>query len=213
MSHADSVLIPRFTFPSLITCTPSSTSSAPSLSLRDPTSATTHNEGRFGRLVKSQPLTGHEPNDLSESNDTEVTPIFFHRPSVPLTYSAESIATLPLDPNIDDERIRKMLASPLYLHGEKQVHTLPQVYHSYNENSVSSSEQISAGTGRPVALFSHKSKASQELHTDRDDRSLALRAVQGEMKHRLNTLNRKTRQEYFLKSKETRCSLRQKQKC
>ena len=183
------------------------------MSLRDPTGATTHNEGRFGRLVKSLPLTGHKPNDLNESNDAEVTPIFFHRPIVTLTYSVESIATLPLDPDIDDERIGKMLASPLYLQEREASADLPQVYHFKNENSVSSSEQISAGTGRAVALSSHKSKASPELHTDRDDRSLALRAVQGEMKHRLNSLNRKTRQEYFLKSEETRCSLRQKQKC
>ena len=45
---------------------------------------------------------------------------------------------------------------------------------------MSSSQRFQASAGRSVALFSHKRKSSQESHTDRDDRSLALRAVQGE---------------------------------
>ena len=44
-------------------------------------------------------------------------------------------------------------------------------YHKFNhsdeENLMLSSQPISAGTGKPVALFSHKRKSSQELHNDR----------------------------------------------
>ena len=47
----------------------------------------------FGRLAEWNSPTGHEPNDLTEMNNTEVTPIFCHRPSVTSTNdSAESIA-------------------------------------------------------------------------------------------------------------------------
>ena len=47
-----------------------------------------------GPLAEPQLPTGYEPNDLIVMNSTEVTPIFFHRPSVTSTYdSAESIAT------------------------------------------------------------------------------------------------------------------------
>ena len=49
----------------------------------------------------------------------------FHRPSVTSTYdSAESIATLPLESVLDDEQMRNMLASQLYIQErEKQVQT------------------------------------------------------------------------------------------
>ena len=72
--------------------------------------------GLFGRLSESNTLTGYEPNDLIEMNNTEVTPMFFHRPCVTSTYdSAEGIATLPPESDLEDEQIRDMLSSPLYL--------------------------------------------------------------------------------------------------
>ena len=53
-------------------------------------------------------------------NNTEVTPMFFHRPSVTSTYdAAESIATSPPQSDLDDEQIRDMLASPLAPTGER----------------------------------------------------------------------------------------------
>ena len=61
-------------------------------------------------------LTGYEPKDFIEVNDTEVSPMFFHRPSMTSTYdSVESIATPPLESDLDDQQIGDMLASPLYL--------------------------------------------------------------------------------------------------
>ena len=87
-------------------------------------------------------------------NWPEVTPIFFHRPSVTSTYdSDESIATLPPESDLDDEQMRKMLASPLYL-----------------QASVSLLQR----------KLSHKRKSSQESRCDRDGIPLAHRAVQGE---------------------------------
>ena len=71
------------------------------------------------------PTAGYEPKDLAENDDLCVKPLFFHRPSITSTYdSAESIATLPPESDSDDEQIRALLASPLYLQGrEKQVRT------------------------------------------------------------------------------------------
>ena len=68
---------------------------------------------------------------------------------------------------MDDERIRKMLASPLCLQEREASADLPQVYHSGEENLTLSSQLISADTRRPAALFSLKRKAKQELHADR----------------------------------------------
>ena len=67
-------------------------------------------------MAETNTLTGYEPKDLMEVNDTEVSPMFFHRPSMTSTYdSAESIATPPLESDLDDQQVRDMLASPLYL--------------------------------------------------------------------------------------------------
>ena len=94
--------------------------------------------------------------------------------------SAESIATLPPESDLDDEQIRDMLASPLYLQEKEASADQPQVYHSCRENSESSSSRYRASAVRPAAVFSHKRKSNQESHSDRDGVPLAHRAVKGE---------------------------------
>ena len=70
----------------------------------------------FGFVAEPQLPTGFEPNDLTEMNNTEGTPMFFHRPSMTSTYdSAESVATPPPESDLDDEQLREKVASPLYL--------------------------------------------------------------------------------------------------
>ena len=79
------------------------------------TTVTIHDpERRLAGPAESNTLTGYEPNDFVEMNNTEVTPIFVHRPCVTSTFdSAESIATPPQESDLDDEQVRDMLASPL----------------------------------------------------------------------------------------------------
>ena len=102
----------------------------------------------------------------------------------------------PLSPpgsEVDDEQMRDMLASPLYLQ-ERDVRfttvpagerskcrpttclSLPQI----NKNSMSRSSRFGASAGKPAAVFSHKRKSSQESHSDRDGIPVAHRAVQRE---------------------------------
>ena len=82
-------------------------------------------------MAEPQLPTGYEPNDLNEMNNTEVTPVFFHRPSMTSTYdSAGSIATPPLESDFDVEQLRDMLASPLYLQDRKLSADRSRVYHS-----------------------------------------------------------------------------------
>ena len=68
-----------------------------------------------GPKAETHSLTGYE--DLTEEdNSILVKPIFFHKPSVTSTYdSAESTATPPPKSDLDDEQLRALLASPLYL--------------------------------------------------------------------------------------------------
>ena len=73
-------------------------------------------------MAEPTTFTGYEPKhlaehqDLAEHEDLRVKTLFFHRPSIASTCdSAESIATSPPESDLDDEQIRALLASPLYL--------------------------------------------------------------------------------------------------
>ena len=182
MSHAQSLLFLCWT------------SSAHSTRISNPTSLLFPSHGddhcddprhkaTFGQLAESNAPAGYEPNDLTEMNNTEVTPMFFHRPSMTSTYdSAESIAYPPPESDVDDKHTRNTLASPLYLHEREARADRPRVYHSLRENSVSSSSHSRESAAKLAAVFSHKRKSSQEsgVHSDRDCIHLAHRAVQGE---------------------------------
>ena len=75
-------------------------------------------------MPESTSPTGYEPNsliednskDLNEMTSMEIKTMFFHKPSMTSTYDpAESIATPPPESNLDDDQIRNMLASLLFL--------------------------------------------------------------------------------------------------
>ena len=105
--------------------------------------------------------------------------MFFHRPNVTSTNdSAESIATPPPESDLDDEQIRNMLASPLYLQESEVSADRPRVCHSFGETSVSSSAHFRESAGKPATVFSHK-KSSQETIRDRGGISSEQQTVQG----------------------------------
>ena len=124
------------------------------------------------------PSTGYEPKDLAENDNPCVKLLFFHRHRVKLrlTITAESIATPPPESNLDDEQIRALLASPLYLWERNKC---GPITHSVRENLVSSSSQVPKSTGKPVALFSSKRKSSQETFSDREEFSSEHQQVLG----------------------------------
>ena len=63
--------------------------------------------------------------------------------------------------DVDDEQIRALLASPLYLQEREASADRSQVYHYVRENlvSMSSSSQVRKSTEKPVELFSSKRKS------------------------------------------------------
>ena len=121
--YVSSLFLSHLNPTSLSTCTPVQPSTRPSarplllstshgdLPCADPSNVS------VGPLAGTHSPTGYEPKDLTEEDASIlVKPMFFHRPSVMSTYdSAESIATPPPESDLDDEQIRNMLASPLYL--------------------------------------------------------------------------------------------------
>ena len=109
-----------------------------------------------------------------------VKPMFFTRPSMTSSYdSAESIATLPPELDVDDDQIRNMLASPLCLQEKEVSADRPRVYYSFRENSVSSSSHFRESARKPAAVFSHTRKSSQETLSDREGVSSGHQPVQG----------------------------------
>ena len=129
----------------------------------------------IGYLAEPTTFTSYEPKhlaeekDFAEHEDSRVKPLFFPRPNVASTYdSAESITRSPPESDVDDEQIRALPASPLYLQGEANADR-PQVYHSVRENLVSNSSQVPKSTKRPVALFSNKNRSNQESFSDSED--------------------------------------------
>ena len=124
----------------------------------------------FDSMADLHSPTGYEPKDVAkEDNPVQVKPLSLHRPSMTSTYdSAECIATPPPESDVDDEQIRTLLASPLYLQEREASADRLRVYHSIRENSVSSSSHFSECAGKPAAMFSHKRKSSQETISDRE---------------------------------------------
>ena len=85
----------------------------------------------------------------------------------------------PPESDLDDEQIRNMLASPLYLQEREASADRSRVYHSFRENSVSSSSHFRESAGKLAAMFSHKRKSSQETLSDREGISSGHQPVQG----------------------------------
>ena len=105
--------------------------------------------------------------------------MFFHRPSMTSTYeSAESIATPP-ESDLDDEQIRIMLASPLYLQESEASadrFTRLSLLQRKTQCQVHLTSRESAG--KLAAMFSHQKKSSQETLSDREGISSGHQPVQ-----------------------------------
>ena len=107
-----------------------------------------------GALTEEPHFTGYEPNWLAEDcdyrhfsgdgqftehEDLRVKPLSFHQSIIASTCdSAESIAT-PQASDLDDEQLRALPASPLYLQEREASEERSQVYHSERQNLMSSS--------------------------------------------------------------------------
>ena len=142
------------------------------------TTSVPQQERLFGPLAESNTPTGYEPNDLVELDNMEK---FLNRSVMTSACdSAESIATPPLESDLDDEQIQVMLASPQYLQEREASADQHRVYHSCRENSVSSSSRFETSAGRPAALFSNKRKSRQDFHSDRNGTFLMHQQAQGE---------------------------------
>ena len=80
----------------------------------------------FRLLAGTQSLAGYDPKDLTEKEDISILfkPMCSHTPSMTSTCDlAESIAISSLESDLDEEQIRNMLVSPLYLQEREQVPT------------------------------------------------------------------------------------------
>ena len=147
-------------------------------------------------LQKYQPLTSHEPkrvelnrtlfnlsnqeiDDQEEKEEIVVKPMSYSQSLIHSAFdSAESIATPP-DSDLEDEQLRKMLASPLYTEVsekpdaesiQKRVANAQraQAYQSWRESLMSSSSRDLEVSGKPDAVFSCHSESSRNTFSQRD---------------------------------------------
>ena len=172
MSHAPSLLFTsqQSTTPlsTLSTCTPVRPTTRPSS--RPPLTSSSHadytcadpSNSAFGPLLETTSPAGNEPNNPIEDNSMEIKPLFFHKPS--MTSTCDTSETM---------------ASPLYLEGREASADRSQFYHSFRENSVSSSCHFRESAGKPAAMFPHKRKSSQDTFFDREGISSGHQTVQG----------------------------------
>ena len=113
-----------------------------------------------------------QDGQITELEELRVKLLSFHQSIILSTYdSAESIATPPKS-DLDDEHLRTLLASPLYLHERGASAERSQVYNSEREHLMSSSSQnpTTGDTGKLVAVFSsqkveEKDSSFSQRHT------------------------------------------------
>ena len=79
----------------------------------------------------------------------------------------------------DDEQLRALLASPLYIEERGESAERSQVYHSEREILMSSSSQDPTSTGKPVAVFPSQNRLNQDTFSDRDEFSFTHQQVFG----------------------------------
>ena len=75
----------------------------------------------------------------------------------------QSIAILPPESDLDDDQIRSILASPLYLQEREASADRSLVYHSFRGNSVSSSSHFRECARKPAAMF-HTKESRVKTH-------------------------------------------------
>ena len=114
----------------------------------------------------------HEPKDRAENDDLCVKPLFLHRPcsstdreKLRLPILLIALRRSLLEPDLDDEQIRALLASPLYLQEREASADRSQVYHSERDvKFISSSE--GHGETRCV-VFKQKEVESRSIFRQR----------------------------------------------
>ena len=158
-----------------------------------------------GIYPELHPHTGYEPNRIVGDQDntyfTEDDQITELEDRTTKD-SVESIATPP-EADVDDEQLRTLLASPLYLQERGTSAERSQVYHSEREILMSSSSQDPkpGGTGKPVAEFSSQSELNQDTFSDRDQFSLKHQQVLGVMNLSSDSTTRQKLRNLFLEYK------------
>ena len=83
----------------------------------------------------------------------------------PMTYSAyDSAEGIAPDSDLDDEQIRRMLASPLKIREGEENEGVSQAYHSERESLMTQSSWNPGTSGKPDAMCVQKREANAKRH-------------------------------------------------
>ena len=124
---------------------------------------------KHNRIVHNQIVDDQENMSFTEIEDRGKS-LSYNQSFLSSTQdSAESIATPP-EADFDDEQLRILVASPLFIQEREASAERSQVYHSERENFMSKSSQdpTSGGTRKLVAVFSSQSGLNQDTFSERE---------------------------------------------
>ena len=145
---------------------------------------------------------------MNHTDFVRVRPWSFHQSVIASTYdSAESIATPPPEADFDDEQLRALLASPLYLQEREEGADRSQVHHSERENLMSSSSQDLTSTGKLVAVFSSTNRLNQETFPTEKIFPSEINKFLGAVNRSSDSLTRQMLRNLFLMGTEITCLL------
>ena len=104
-------------------------------------------------MADTKAPTGSEPIQFIESTAIDPSQSFFRRVRTTSIFGfAGTLATDPLDLEINDGQTADLLASPLFPQEGEASADRSQVYRSKRENIMSDSSRLQSSTGRLVAM-------------------------------------------------------------
>ena len=114
------------------------------------------------------PLTGYEPKQLDNSDNSETFAVIFQNESVDI----DTEPSYSCDAELDDELIGKALSSPLFIQEREEPANLRQTCHSHEESLLPAQSFFTrTSTVRPVyepsSDLSQKRKSSRDLENER----------------------------------------------
>ena len=119
-------------------------------------------------------ILNHNPTQVMSPTGSSTTRSLMNRRVLPALKpirlpKLRMTSKVGMQPVLDDEQIRALLASPRYLTERVASAERSQVYHFEREGLMSSSSQSLnfISTGQFVALFSHQSRLNQDIFSKR----------------------------------------------
>ena len=155
-------------------------------------------------MAIQNPFTGHEPNQLDNSDYSETYAATFQDESVDI----DTEPSYSCDAELDDELIGKALSSPLFIQEREEPANLRQTYHSHEESLLPAQSFFTrTNTGRPV--YEPSSDFSQKRTSSRDPENERIRILLERQKEQILAEVRSEIQKHELQAESDKRSIQE----